>query len=142
MRLIPIVFGMTWSEFSNRAPMFADMKAIVVQSPSAARASEVAKDIVAGARFDQRRSRLFEMYFSKLETLYPEDPDIRMWTALFAGDDKVEQLKKALDDGADPNLTDSALWNRYAKKSILEHSDSIFEEWRKLYLFLFDPNNK
>lgn len=135
-KVIPVWFNLTFDEVSDFAPMFAGFKAIVVDSSVDDHIEQACNEASTAVRPYERRTRLYELFFKCLIKHFPDDADLKMWVALF--DNNVEELKKALEQGADPNLTDTSLYNRYAKEAI---NVGCFEEWRRLYLFFYEEGS-
>jgi hypothetical protein len=132
VRILPVWFQLDHKTIQRQAPMFADIVGIPASDASAAQIKAVSDKVQESYNPTQRRSRLFEMFFRSVAEKFPEDQDLALWIALLASD--TESLKSALEHGADPNLTDGALWNRYASNSEVVHD--CFPQWRKLYLYL------
>lgn len=129
VRIIPVWYDIGYDQVLELAPLFADIKAVVVDSSAPEHVTAAGDEISRAIRPDERRQRLFELFFKCLVKHFPDDPELKMWVALF--DNDVQALERALHAGADPNLTDTSLYNRYAREAV---SVGCFEEWRRLYL--------
>jgi hypothetical protein len=130
IRYVPIYYQITLEEVRRLAPMGTDILGISAANSEQPGIETVCDKLSRSFRPEQRRSRLFEMFFKCVSNHFPDDNDIKMWIALF--ENNIDSLKHALDGGADPNITDSALWNRYNKSAL----ECCFPEWRKLFLYL------
>jgi len=131
LRVIPIWYKLGEEEISSATPMFIDIKAIQVLGDSDAEIASACDTLTQSFRPDQRRSRLFEMFFRCISQKYPEDWDLKLFLAVY--DNNMESLEDALNKGADVNITDGALWNRYNRKAL---DCGCWNEWRKLFLYL------
>lgn len=131
IRIVPVWYQMDFSEIQNASPMLADIKAIQVTGDDDVQISSFCTALTEKFRPEQRRSRLFELFFRCVSAKYPDDWDLKLFLALF--DNNLELLKQALESGADVNITDSALWNRYNRLAI---DCGCFDEFRKLFLYL------
>jgi len=131
LRIVPIWYGIDDEWVQQNAPLFSDMKAIPLPDDSDAAIVTVCDWLSQSFNPDQRRSRLFELFFRCLVPHFPDDADLRIFLAVFDGD--VASLQKAVDDGADVNITDTALWNRYNRVAL---DCGCWPEWRKLFLYL------
>lgn len=131
MRVIPIWYKLGLDEIETLAPMFAGILAIQAATGSDEEAVQIGGEILHKYDPSQRETRLYELFFRAVRK-HVTDPDLDVFLAVFSDD--VELLKSALEAGANPNVTDAALWNRY-NKIITEHED-VFPAWRKLFLHL------
>lgn len=136
IRIIPIWYELDADDVRKMAPMFADLKAIVVQPSQGDTAAKVCEKIAPVLHTTERRTHLFRLFFRCMLKNFPDDPELKMWVGLL--DDNIDQMKEGLEQGADPNLTDTALYNRYAAKAI---DAGCFEEWRRLYLYFFEEGS-
>jgi hypothetical protein len=127
--LIPVYYGIDKTFVDSVDPRLTEVLAITADSNDTSAPIDVANQVAAATRKETRRSRLFEFFFKAVRE-HEADPDLDLWLALF--DNDTDRLKKALDAGADANLTDIALYNRYAKA----YATKCFEEFRRLYLYL------
>jgi len=131
LRIVPIWYQLDFSDIQCSAPMFADIKAISVPDDTDSHVMATCDSIATSYRPEQRRSRLFELFFRCLSPNFPEDWDLKLFLAVI--DNDLELAKKACDSGADVSITDAALWNRYNR---LAFDCGCFDEWRKLFLYL------
>jgi TIR domain len=129
-RMIPIWYKINYDEVLRAAPMLADIVGIPVSLHDETAIKKVCDKIAESFKPEQRRSRLFELFFRCVAKHFPEDNEIAVFLAVF--DNNITALEQALSKGADPNITDSALWNRYNKSAL----ECCFPEWRKLFLYL------
>jgi len=130
LRIIPVWFQLRHADIMNLAPMFADIIAIEVADGSPSSVQAVCAKTEKSYSPFQRRSRLFELFFRCVAKKFPEDSDIALWLALFHSD--LDGLRAAVERGADVNITDGSLWNRYNRSTLEE----CWPEWRKLFLYL------
>lgn len=128
-RIIPIWYQLTHSDVARMAPMLASINAIKVDSADGIEIDVICKKISNSYGLDQRRSRLYELFFRCILKNFPEDNDVRMFLAVM--DNDIDALNFALEKGANPNITDSEIWNRYSRSAF----DCCFPEWRRLFLF-------
>lgn len=127
--IIPVYYGIDEAFVRNVDPRLATILGIPASPSDPHAALDVANRAAASISKDTKRSRLFEFFFKAVRQ-HVSDPDLDLWIALF--DNDTEKLTAALNSGADPNLTDNSLYNRYAK----DYATKCFDEWRRLYLFL------
>lgn len=133
LRIVPLHFGVTYDDVQKIAPLFADIKAITAPDDSPATITAACDAIARSYAPGQRRQRLFEMFFRCVSEKFPDDWDLKLFLAVF--DDDADKVREACDAGADVNVTDGALWNRYNRLAV---ECGCFDEWRKLYLFLVE----
>lgn len=133
IRIVPIWFDLTHSDVERLAPFLADLAAIQVTGSNDTDVEDIANGIALKYSKRQRRSRLYHIFFKCLEPHFAADQDLKLFLALFDGD--VEKLERALAAGADPNVTDSALWNRYHRASV---KCGCFGGFRNLLLHLHE----
>jgi len=131
LRIIPLYFGIDHEFIQKNAPLFSDIVAIEVNEDWRQNTGQLCNKILLKFDPSQRRQRLFEMFFRCVSLSHPDDQDLKLWLSLFSND--LEGLKSACDAGGDVNITDTALYNRYAREAAL---GGCLEEWRKLYLYL------
>lgn len=133
IRIVPIWYKLDHRTIQRAAPMLADIKGIQIGDDSDASIVKACDGISNSFRPDQRRARLYELFFRCLVPHFPEDMELKLFLAVY--DNDLEALKQACDAGVDLNITDAALWNRYNKKSL---DCGCFNEFRKLYLYLHE----
>ena len=131
VRIIPIWYKLVYADVEQAAPMFVDIKSITMNNKGTKSIDKACDMIASSYRPDQRRSRLFEIFFRCLSSKFPDDHDLKLFLAVF--DNNIEMLKESLDKGANVNITDTELWNRYNRASV---SCGCFNEFRKLFLYL------
>lgn len=133
LRMVPIWYRLTDPQIQELAPMFAGIVAITVNNGSEKSAIQTATTIMRGYARSQRRNRLFDLFFQAVAR-HVSDPDIDLFLAVSSND--TSGLKRALNAGANVNVTDTALWNRY-NRIIIEHRD-VFPAWRRLFMYLHE----
>ncbi len=131
MRVIPIWYRLTHAQVMSLSPLFADIKAIEANLGSRDESDAAAKTILNKYNPKQRESRLYEIFFRAVRS-HVDDPDLDLFISVFSND--TELLEASLKAGADVNITDGALWNRYSKIT-LDWKD-VFPAWRALFLHL------
>lgn len=131
LRIIPIWHKLDLDKVQSLAPMFSDIVSIPAATGSNEEAQEIAAKILGKYDPKQREARLYEMFFQAVRR-HVSDPDLDLFLGLFTDDIKL--LETAIQAGANVNVTDAALWNRY-NKIVTEHQD-VFPAWRKLFLHL------
>lgn len=131
-RIVPIWYQLSHADVASMAPMLVGIVAIQAGSADATEVDAICNRISQSIRSDERRLRLYELYFRCLRKNFPEDKEIKMWLATI--DNDVKALNEALEQGANPNTTDADIWNRYSKSAL----QCCFPEWRKLFLHLHE----
>ena len=131
LRIVPVWYQLEFSDVQRAAPMFADISAIPVTGDADAEISSVCAKLAKSFRPEQRRSRLYELFFRCVSAKYPDDWDLKLFLAVY--DNDIDLLKRACEAGANVNITDAALWNRYNRLAL---DCGCFDEWRKLFLYL------
>jgi len=129
-RIIPVWHKLDHDDVARLAPMLLDFVGIRVADASAPQVQNVCDKVVNSYSPQQRRSRLFELFFTCVAKKYPDDQDIAVWVGLFKNN--LDAVKSALDKGADPNIRDTELWNRYNRLVVQD----CWPSWRKLFLYL------
>lgn len=131
LRIIPIWYRLSHDDIESLAPLFADIVAPLAPSGSDEEAKAIANEILEKYNPKQREERLYKLFFQAVRK-HIADPDLDLFLSVF--DNNTKLLKQAIEAGANVNITDAALWNRY-NKIALEHKD-VFPAWRKLFLYL------
>ena len=131
LRIVPIWYRVGLKDIQRSAPLLADVKAIEVSEEHDASVSSVCDAVASSYRPDLRRARLYELFFRCLSPHFPDDWDLKLFLAVY--DNDLELLKQACEAGANVNITDAALWNRYHRQAI---DCGCFNEFRKLFLYL------
>jgi hypothetical protein len=131
LRIVPIWYQLDFNDVQRAAPMLADIKAIHATGDTDADISAVCGSLAKTYRPEQRRSRLYELFFRCVSAKYPDDWDLKLFLAVY--DNDIQLLKQACEAGANVNITDAALWNRYNRLAL---DCGCFDEWRKLFLYL------
>ena len=131
LRIVPIWYQLDFNDVQRAAPMLADIKAISATGDAEAEVSAVCDTLAKSYRPEQRRSRLYELFFRCVSAKYPDDWDLKLFLGVY--DNDLELLKQACDAGGNVNITDAALWNRYNRLAL---DCGCFDEWRKLFLYL------
>ena len=74
-----------------------------------------------------KRDELFERILRYLKEIGIDDPNIDLFLSVI--EDDVDKARKALDNGANPNVTDYQIINRYQDYLRKEPMLTIFAEW-------------
>jgi hypothetical protein len=129
-RIVPVWFKVGHDDVARLAPLLVDFVGIPVTDASEPQIQNVCDKVMNSYGPQQRRTRLFELFFQCVAKKHPEDQEVALWLALFKND--LEAVKSALGKGADPNLTDVAIWNRYSRLAV----EDCWPSWRRLFLYL------
>ena len=127
--LVPIYYGVSEDFVKSIDPRLSEILGIPADPLDQSAPLDVANKVCASISKESKRARLFEFFFKAVRQ-HIEDPDLDLWLALFEND--TLKLTAALEAGANPNATDTSIYNKYAK----DYATKCFEEWRRLYLFL------
>jgi hypothetical protein len=76
---------------------------------------------------------LFEAHFRCLLRHFPDDPDLQLYVAAAYDIDPI-RVESAMKSGANLNVTDIEIFNRYGFTAECIHT------WRKLFLFFSPPS--
>jgi hypothetical protein len=133
IKIMPIWYKVESEFVQKNAPLFADMLSIVCDLNKPFPEIDVANQLKRSIRPSYKRGKLFEFFFKSLRNHFPDDPDLKLFIAVY--DNDTNHLEEAINQGANVNITDIELYNRYAREAI---DKGCFEEWRKLYLFLHE----
>jgi hypothetical protein len=133
VHLVPVWYKIDNNFILKNAPLFADLNAIVFDQSKQDPIIDIANQLTKSFRPTDKRAKLFEFYFKCLIKKFPDDPELKMFVSLY--DNDIKNLQDALEAGANPNITDIEIYNRYAKISM---DAGCFDEWRKLFLFFHE----
>jgi hypothetical protein len=110
-RLVPLWIGIDASYVSQKALFLSDLAAIIIDMATPNAIENVCIKLENLVKPKEQEHRLWEFIVTGLRKKFPDDPNLALFHAVISGD--TVQLKMAVENGANVNITDNAIINYY-----------------------------